>query len=267
MRNIEKALKLYSLMAARCEKSGYSPRQAQVYREMVDFMQDCETANEAMEKIKNSAYFLAPSAALVQDKLAALEKASRECFMPDVADVYRNKIEQIDRDVAAMYESGYEATIKNLKKEYFDTYNAFVQIFEAYFKISCCSIFDKVQIDSALNSIKKNLSMLSKPTADFKQLASLKHIRDLLPITDEGYERFVREVLLIAENGTNFEEEQKTILQEAKELKELCKNEKQTIIAAGNAIKQKMKMSLTTAVPPDSNTGCYTFINEKIINY
>ncbi|NLF80612.1 MAG: hypothetical protein GX572_05415, partial [Clostridia bacterium] len=102
MRDIDKSLKLYGMMADRCEKSGYAPRQAQVYREMVIFMQDCATTAEAAAKIRSSKYFLAPGAALLQDKLAALAKASRENRMPDVADVYLKKIAEIDADVGAM---------------------------------------------------------------------------------------------------------------------------------------------------------------------
>ena len=266
MKDIEKAIKLYSLLAARCEQTGYSPRQAKVYREMVDFMQDCETADEAAVKIRNSKYFLAPSAALLQDKLAALEKASRESEMPEIADVYQKKIEEIDADPAAMYETGYDATVKNLKKAYFDTYNAFVQIFVAYFKLSCYSITDDAGINSATDALKTNFAALSKPSSDFAELAALEKFRTLIPVTNEAYARFVKEAPMLAANGPDYEAEKKAVEEELKELKKLYSSEKEAIVEAGKANAQKTKQSQVIAVPPDSQTGSYTYIEEKIID-
>ena len=267
MKDIEKAINLYNMMAARCERTGYSPRQARVYREIAEFMKDCETADEAAVKIRNSKYFLAPSAALLQDKLAALEKASRESDMPDVADVYKKKIEEIDADPAAMYETGYDATVKNLKKAYFDTYNAFIGIFIAYFKLSCYSVSDDAGINSAIDSLKTNFAALSKPSSDFAQLAAMKKFRELLPITDAGYARFVKEAPILAANGPDYEAEKKAIEEELKELKTMLAAEKNAVAEAGKANAKKMKQSQAITVSPDYQTGSYTYIEEKIINF
>jgi len=254
------------MMAARCERTGYSPRQARVYREMVDFMRDCETADEAAIKIRNSKYFLAPSAALLQDKLAALEKASRESDMPDVADVYRKKIEEIEADPAAMYETGYDATVKNLKKAYFDTYNAFVRIFIAYFKLSCYSVLNKTT-PITMDALRADFAALSKPDSDFARLAALEKFRSLIPVTDAGYARFVKEAPILAANGPDYEAEKKAIEEELKELKKLVNAEKEAVMEAGKANMQKMKQSQAIAVSPDSQTGSYTYIEEKIIDF
>ena len=267
MKDIEKAIKLYGMMAARCEKTDYSPRQAKVYREMVDFMQDCATADEAMLKIRNSKYFLAPSAALMQDKLAATEKALRESDMPEIAEVYQKKIEEIEADPAAMYEAGYVATVKNLKKAYFDTYNAFMQIFVAYFQLSCCNVFNDVAINGSMHALKTNFATLSKPCSDFIQLAAMKNFRELIPVTDEAYARFVREAPLLAAKGPDYEAEKKSIAEEVKALEKLLTAEKKAVMEAGKANRQKMKRSRVIAVPPDSQTGAYTYRDEKVINY
>ncbi|MCL2041510.1 MAG: hypothetical protein FWG84_05650 [Bacteroidales bacterium] len=266
MKDIEKAINLYRLMASRCERTGHSPRQTRVYREMVEFMQDCDSADAAAVKIRNSKYFLAPAAALLQDKLAALERASRESDMPDVADVYKKKIEEIDADPTAMYETGYDATVKNLKKAYFDTYNAFVRIFVAYFKLSCYSVLDKTTAIT-LDALRADFAALSKPSSDFAQLAALEKFRSLIPVTDAGYARFVKEAPILAANGPDYAAEKQSIEEELKALQQLVAAEKDAVAEAGRVNKQKMRQSQTIAVAPDSQTGAYTYIEEKTINY
>lgn len=58
-------------MAKRCESSVFSANQAKIYSEMVEFISDCESVEDSMQKIKNSPYYLGPSVALMKDKLEA----------------------------------------------------------------------------------------------------------------------------------------------------------------------------------------------------
>lgn len=115
MQDIDQAIELYKLMAKRCLDSGFAPYQGQVYTEMSDFMSDCTSAEEAMMKIKNSKYYLAPSVALMKDKLTALKNAALSHSMPIVADIYQHKLNEIDQNPAAIYETGYEKDAQNQK--------------------------------------------------------------------------------------------------------------------------------------------------------
>lgn len=267
MRDIDKALKLYGMMADRFEKSGLAPRQARVYREMAEFMQDCETAAEAAEKIKNSEFFLAPSAALLQDKLAALERASRENGMPDVADVYRQKIEEIDAAVEAMYETGYEMTARNLKSPYIQTYEAFSNIYDCYVTLSCCSADDAVTIKSAMQDLRESLGKLARPLSDFAGLAALPKFRDLIPATDAGYNRFVEAVPRLSAEGPDFAAEKRHVQEEFEKAAASLSSEKEAVMEAGRANREKVRRSQVLVIAPDSKSGAYSYENEEVMGF
>ncbi|MGI5849504.1 MAG: hypothetical protein ACOX8Q_05505 [Christensenellales bacterium] len=267
MGDIDKALKLYGMMADRCEKSGHAPRQTQVYREMVAFMQGCETAEEASAKIRNSKYFLAPSAALMQDKFAALEQASRENHMPDVADVYRKKIEEIDADIGAMYETGYEMTARNLKIPYIQTCEAFANIYNCYLTLSCRSTLDDVAIQHAIKDLREAMGKLVKPSSNFTELAALTMFRALIPATDAGYARFVQAVPALHTNGPDFAAEKQRVQEEYDKVCGLISAEKETIICAGNESAEKIRRAQVMVVAPDSKSGSYTYMDEEVIRF
>ncbi|MGI6168721.1 MAG: hypothetical protein ACOYI4_03255 [Christensenellales bacterium] len=267
MREIDKALKLYDMMAKRCEESGYAPRQAQIYREMVIFMQDCETAEEASAKIRNSKYFLAPSAALMQDKFAALEKASRENHMPDVAEVYRKKIEEIDADIGAMYETGYEMTARNLKIPYIQTCEAFSNIYNCYLTLSCCSLTNETLIQNTMKDLAESMGKLVKPSSDFTELSALPMFRALIPATDEGYAHFVRAVPALYANGPDFTAERQRVQQEYDETDSLLSGKKETVVRAGNESAAKIRRAQVVVIAPDSKAGSYTYMDEEVMGF
>ena len=256
MRDIDKAVQLYNMMANRCETNGLSPRQARVYREMAEFMQSCETAAEAAEKIKNSKYYLAPSAALIQDKLAALEKAARENEMPDVADIYRQKIAEIYADNNAMYESGHATTALNKKTPYLNTISAFANLYTAY--LQYCT-----EHDDSRSELNKQLSELSMPSADFRTLAAMEKFRALIPCSDEGYKDFVEEMPALAEKGIDITQETNMMRTEFDKAWETISAQKNEIIATGQINLATVKNTRVMVISPETKTGTYTF--EEVI--
>lgn len=268
MRDIDKAIRLYTLMAHRCEKSGFAPRQAQVYREMIELMRSCETTDEASAKIKNSKYFLAPSAALMQDRLAALQRASLEMGMPDVADVYQKKISEIDDDVGAMYETGYEQTAQNLKILYVQTWEAFADIYRCYVKLACIRANNDLVIDETMKDLMAAVDRLAKPSTDFTVLAANTAFRRLVPINDEGYARFAAAVPLLLAHAPSYEIEKRHIEGKYDEVKAwLAGADRATIQqmeATGERMRGRLRKARTIVVPPDSKAGRYSFTDDEV---
>ena len=269
MRDIDKALMLYGMMADRFEKSGLAPRQACVYREMADFMQGCESAAEAGEKIRNSKYFLAPGAALLQDKLLAFARAANENGMPDVAAVYQKKVEEIDADVGAMYETGYEIAAHNLKIQYIQTYEAFCSIYDHWLTLCCCNALDEAVLTHALNDLRGEFGKLTKPSADFAVLAVMPKFRELIPATDAGYARFVREVTELAASGPNHGAERVRVQGEIDEAQAFLANvaNRQAVMAAGQAGREKLRRAQVIVVSPSSKAGAYTYLDEEVAGF
>lgn len=202
MSQLDKAIELYTLMAERSKKSGFEPNQAKVYSEMVDFIAGCDNIDEATLAIKNSEYYLAPTEALVRDKIQAKMKAATEKDMPDVAEVYEDKLKAIDKDQGEMYASGYEQTAQSIRSEYILTMQAFGEIYRAY---TCYKIDGN---ETYVNEIRTNLVQLKRPSSDFATLSEIATFRDLLTCTDEGYQEFVADMQrLIAGDLSNIKHE------------------------------------------------------------
>lgn len=202
MDQLQKAIELYTLMAERCEKCGAAPNQARVYSEMIDFMSGMGSIEEATEAIKNSKYYLAPSEALVRDKIEAKMKAATEKDMAEVAKVYEDKLKAIDANPSEMYMPEFEQTALNIRGEYILSMQAFGEIYRAY---TCYKIDGN---ETYVNEIKTNLGQLKRPSSDFVALSEIATFRDLLTCTDEGYREFVADMQrLIAGDLSNIKHE------------------------------------------------------------
>lgn len=264
MREIDQTLKLYGLLAERCEKSGHAPRQARIYREISEFIQGCETAEDAAVKLKNSKYYLAPGAALCQDKLANLALAAKDNGMPAVAAVYENKIAEIDSDIQGMYETGYEQVAQSLKGQYSQTYQAFAKLHDCYLALAASVASDKGAIQEALRDLRQTLTRLVKPSADFSELAAMTSFRRLVPANDLGYTRFIQAVPILADQGADYAEEERRIQAEYEQAVSLLDSHKETIIAAGQANQKRTQLSQVLAVAPASKSGGYTYSDEEV---
>ncbi|MBO5050125.1 MAG: hypothetical protein J6C41_06835 [Oscillospiraceae bacterium] len=263
MAGIEKAIELYTLMAQRCAREGLCPNQAQVYFEMADFMADCATAEEAMEKIKNSKYYTAPTGALIQDKLLSMKKAAEENNMSELAAIYSNKLHQIQQDETAIYDSGYEATAQAVKKKYTDTMDAFADIYRSYLRLSCCPPSDHIEMEDAIKDIRCGASKLNLPSSDFSALAVDAHFRKLIPCNDAGYDLFVKTVadILGGSNGIQdaMEEEGAQIRNEFELCFEKVAAAKDEIQEAGRINLAKTKATKVYVTAPDTLDGAYTY--------
>lgn len=263
MAGIEKAIELYTLMAQRCAREGLSPNQAQVYSEMADFMADCATAEEAMEKIKNSQYYTAPTAALIKDKVLAMAKAAEENNMPELAAVYSNKLLQIQKDESEIYDSSYEATAQAIRKKYTDTIDAFADIYRSYLRLSCCPPSDRVEMEDAIKDIRCGAAKLNLPSSDFSVLAGEAHFRSLIPCNEEGYDCFVKTVAgIIGGSGgvqTAMEEEAAQIRTALEQHFEKVTAAKAEIQEAGRINLAKTKATKVYVTAPDTRNGAYTY--------
>ena len=264
MSDIKRARELYSKMADRFSQSGFAPRQARTYRELADFIKDCPSAQAAADKIKDSPYQLGLGAALLQDKLAALERASAEQGLEDVAAVYREKIEAISKDVQAMYETGYEARARSLKTPYLTTLEAFSDAFDSYLALAAANAADAQAGPRALEELKQALARLEKPSDDPRVLADLPPFRTLLPLGDPGCQRFIEEVTAVASLQASLEAEQAELTAEVQALQAALTGQEEALKQAGQATAALMGRANALALAPDHTGGCYSYQEEVV---
>lgn len=277
MTDMEKVMALYTHMRDRLEMTGHAPYQTQVYSEMIEFLRDCKSAEEATEKIKNSEYYLAPSKAITQDTVLAFLDAAREDDMPDLAAVYQKKLEEIERDRNAMYDGSYQETAKWVKADYLWTMEAFAEIFSDWMQLKLADPGNTALIDSVSRSIRENMKKLKKPSDNFAVLAGRERFRKLVPLSDEAYGTYVAEIMQFANMGKAItqafpEETQKKSLfggaQQMTPEEEAIWNEVKIqmhdVRASGLKYLEKVHEASCTATAPADEYGNYTFSDEKI---
>lgn len=264
MTDMERAILLYRRMADRLEKSGRAPRQARVYRETIEFMADCQSLEEAMDKIRKSPLFLAPGAALVQDKLAALGTAAQEMGMPDLAQVYQDKIQAIDEDIAALYETGYETRARNLKIPYLTSLEAWTKIYQAYLTLTSRSALDQTGIKEGQKELQEALGQLQKPSDRWQDLAHLPAFRAMVPAQDSGYQAFLQALPQLINQGPDYQGESQAIENLYQETLAQLSQEAQAVMAVGRANQAKVRRAQALAKAPSSKTGSYQFSEEEV---
>ena len=188
MASLEQSIELYKLMRDRCMASSLCKNQAQVYSEMVDFISSCDSVEDSMRKIKNSKYYLAPSVALMKDKLEAWKKAANENEMSELVDVYNKKIDEINNDDQEIYASGYEQSAFKIKSDYINTMQAFSNIFVSYISYLCS------EEEKDKNDILNQAHNLIKPSTNFEELSKIQRFRNLVSLDDASYKKFVSDI-------------------------------------------------------------------------
>lgn len=191
MSDLNKSTELYQLIAKRCKDSTFSEYQYKIYNEIIDLIKNCNSLEESANKIKNSKFYLAPSVALMQDKISAWKKAAIETNMDEVANVYEEKLKAIEKDNSEIYSAGYEQTAQNLKAEYINTMQAFANIFPSFISYMC------TKENTHLEDIKKFNNQLSKPSNDFISLSHIEKFRNLIPVNDAFYQDYVKKIVEI----------------------------------------------------------------------
>ncbi|MBR4768933.1 MAG: hypothetical protein IK088_08150 [Lachnospiraceae bacterium] len=265
MSDISQILTLYRMMAERLEKSGRGARQAKVYHEMIEFMKDCASGEEAMVKIRGSKYYLAPSVAATEDMIIALRDAANDTGMKDLATVYDDKLAEIAADETAIYTSEYSERAKREKAAYLGTMEAFCFLFEDWSTLRMGNAKDRTAVNSTLGNMRTHMAALKKPSPDFRVLAADPAFRALIPLTDAAYGDFVREVPEVLAMG-GFPEKTAPTVSEETFSREWAAVEASIseVEAAGRDYVSRTKEASVRATAPADVTGKYTFDNERI---
>jgi hypothetical protein len=197
------------MMAARFEKTGWSPSQAAVYAEIAEFMRnECATIDEATEKLKHSPLFLAPSVALVKDKINAYIRAAEDDNVRGVAEMYRQKLEEIERDQTTMHYPAYFTAAQNLYLKYYAPIEAFKEIYSNYLQLEgnydfSTHRYSDGQFETVFLPFRMAFEQFERYENDFAECSRRPEFRETIPVSDASYERFVNDALRYRSNPSD----------------------------------------------------------------
>lgn len=236
MSDIGKAIELYTLIKERLEKNGVCLNQAEVYRKTIDLMKTCSTVEEAMDKIKHSDLYLAPSVALVKDRILSRMKAASENGFDMVNQVYLEKFEKIAGDSGEIYDGDYEIEAEKKRTEYLNDLDWFRNLYQKY-----------------LEHIYRNDRLVTdRRVADVKDIPMY---RALCPCTDGAYERFIKTV----SGEASEEEKMKPVYSDFSEIKAV----KDEILSSGRKYMSDFRTVQVMVYAPDDASGHYTYQEVK----
>ncbi len=265
MSNITTAINLYTMMVTRMEESTFCPNQAAVYRQTIELIKDCATAEEAMHTIKQSPLYLAPTTAIVKDKIRALMLAAEQNDMPDVAEVYRNKLAEIDLDNNTINDTAHHQKALRLKTRHLQQMQAFSSIYCNYLDFKASGLVATPSELTPYIDMKKAFDELKANGGKFHEVAQKPHFRALIRANDEGYKLFLSEAHSLLTSLPDHSSEIKSLSDEANAQFAKIKEHKSEIMAHGNtAYINRGKASEVIIAPPADKNHPYTFINEEI---
>ncbi len=264
MTELEKSALLYTRMAERMEQNGFCDRQAAVYRESAAFVRRFSDENDAMEAMRASHLYLAPSLALLSDKLAAQARAAAENGMPEVERVLRAQLQKLQEDPGALHDSAYLAEAQAARACASALMEAFCRLYEHFFAIQTASPFDRHLQAAEAQKIADCLALFSRQGASFSALSKQPSYRALLPCSDGGFAAFCAfiESGNFAQSGAA--EAAGAIEQEAAAAWQAVLARKEDILAAGRAALAKAASAQAIALPPTDAGGGYRFIGEEV---
>lgn len=264
MNDLNKAIELYSLMAKRLENSNFTKNQAKTYREMVKLLQESNSMEDAEYKIKNSKYYLAPSVSKTIDTILIYKKIAIENDLNILIELCDKEMEKINSDQNSIYNSSFFKEAENILARYSQTIEGFISIFENYMNINFTNKEEENEVSKIIDNINNSFNMLILPSNDINELSSISLFRNLIPLNDDNYNKFINQVNEYKKG--NYKNSNKTFLEydinnEWKEINSI----KNLIINNKEEKSKNTSIKLSTAISPHDDKGVYIFKNEEVI--
>jgi hypothetical protein len=263
MEQINNAAAYYQLLIDKFEKTGQSPNQLRIFKEIKELVLGCSTYEEIQTKMKNGGYYISPAQAMFMDKMQALKKAAEHNRFPELAKIYQDKYNEVSENSNAMYDIGYSQLVSEFYLRKSNILNAFYEIFLNFLTHKNANIYD-LNYKSSLNNIRENQKKLQALNTDFTLVAQDPYFRNHIGLDDPAYARYVDEVLILFQKYEVDPSEESAIKALADEAWSVLQSKKAEIQEIGKREEERIKRSVFIAVPPKDINGKFEFLfNEQ----
>jgi hypothetical protein len=255
---IARSAEYYQLLIERCEKTGLSPRQAEVYREIKQLVLECSGLEEIQQRMKTEGFHEKPGQALYLDKMQALRKAAEDNGLPELARIYQERHDEVKADYAQAYQTGYEQRVAAFLSRQGTILGAFHEIFLNYLYAQTESVYSLLG-ENSRHRIREHLDKLTALGTDFARTAADPYFRAHIGLSDEAYAAFIAAAPTLAASPAGDPAALEAIETEFQGLWAILKEKKSEIQAIGRAEEARSKRAVCLAVPPAAASGCYEF--------
>lgn len=257
MTGIEKSLELYELFYKRTSNCKFSPNQAQYYKECLELFRECETAEEATVKMKNSPLYTKGGQAVSLDKLYAQQKAAEELDYHELAEIYKNQYDKVKEDYNNAWNTAYTGKVSSFLMKIENLKSSFYEIFNDYVTLKTNSS-KETRYKFSFKNLGEKYKTIENNGETFKGLSEQERYRRLIHINDKGYQEFIDFVEKFMSTGEL--EDNITNVDVSSEWNNIKKH-KAEITSIGQREFSKLKRVSCISVPPKDTKGTYTYID------
>ena len=266
MEEIQKTMEYYQLLIDKFDKTGQSPNQLRVYKEVRQLVSECSSYDEIQSRMKSEGYYEKPAQALYMDKMSALKRAAEDNGFVELAKVYQDRYDEVSADAAKMFETGYEQRAGDFLKKHSKKFGAFYEIFLNYLYYKSTSIFNSTYKNS-LNAIRENFSVLTEVGTSFEEVANDSYFREHINLDDANYMIFVAEAKSLISRTEPDASEVKRLQDMTMASWEILKNKRKETQDIGHAEDARAKKSVFLINPPEDASGSYDVLFNETEKY
>lgn len=259
MAGIEKSIELYEMIIERLRDSGLAPNQLKYYEECLELIRACDTAEEAELAMRNSPLYNQGGQALMLDKFIAYMKAMEYCCYEEAEKVYQDKYNEIKDNYASAWDTSYMEEVTGILAEYEERKSLFTEVAFGPANYLGASELPTDEGGRKMDDhkLKDAYVKLSSKGLDFFEMANDPIYRELVPLDDEAYERYINNLKEILDKGTMAEDGDQD---EYSRIKEFAETHKDDLKSAREKV--RVEKAVFLAVPNEEAPCKYDFIEK-----
>ncbi len=267
MNEIQKTVEYYQLLIDKFEKTGLSPEQLRIYKEIRELVEGSSSYEEIQTRMKNQGYFESPGQALYLDRIMAQKNAAAETGFTELEELYQSRYHEVKADASKMHDASYSTRAMSILARYATIMDTMFRIYTEYCYHNAANVYDDHSYKGSLNNIREKYALLTSMGTSFEEVAGNSYYREHIDLSDSRYQLFLTTVEeLLLKHGPDSSE---TDPFEAtlKVMWEKLKDKKTEVQRIGKLEEARQKRSIYLVVPPPDKNGSYEFINNEQEEY
>lgn len=263
----EKTVEYYQLLIDKFEKTGLSPEQLRVYKEIRELVKECSSYDEIQTRMKNEGYYEAPAQALYLDRMMAQKNAAKENGFEELEKLYQDRYDEVRADASKMYDAGYSTEAARILSRYGKIMDTMFEIYTSYCYYNCANVYDDLAYRGSLNKIREYYALFESMGTSFRETARNSYYREHIDLCDSEYDDFLNEVESLLDKHEPDRSEIEPFESTWKAMWKILKDKKSEVQETGRLEDARTKRSIYLVVPPPDKTGKYDFMNNEQEEY
>ncbi|MEA3265862.1 MAG: hypothetical protein U9P42_02820 [Candidatus Fermentibacteria bacterium] len=263
MNEIQRTVEYYQLLIDKFQKTGLSPEQLRIYKEIKELVEGCSSYDEIQSRMKNEGYWESPGQALYLDRMMAQKKAARENGFTELEALYQSRYDEVKADASKMHDAGYSSKAMSILAHYSNIMDTMFGIYTEYCYHNSANVYDDLSYRGSLNNIREKFSLLKSMGTSFREVSVNSYYREHIDLSDSEYQLFLTTV----ESLLNKHEPDRSEVEPFEETYKVAwgklKDKKAEVQRIGELEDARTIKSFYLAVPPPDKNGSYELINNE----